>query len=339
MKEALLYQRLEGDRIRCDLCAHRCVIDSGQRGLCGVRENRSGRLYSLVYGRTISRNVDPIEKKPLYHVYPGSRAFSVATPGCNFRCSWCQNCEISQWPRERGEVLAGEAFSPEQIVAAAQASGCRSIAYTYTEPTIFFEYSYATAQLARQAGIANLYISNGYMTAAMLELLHPWLAAANIDLKTFRDTTYRQYAGARLQPVLDSLRTLHQYGVWLEVTTLIIPGINDDPAELAELTDFIARELGPQTPWHVSRFFPRYRLLELPPTPPETISRAVEIGHQAGLVHIYPGNLGGDAQTYCPDCRSCLIARSGLGIRENRISAAQTCPDCGAAVAGLGLAG
>ncbi len=338
MKEALLYQKKDGDKVQCQLCAHYCVIANGKKGLCQVRENRDGTLYTLVYGRTITQNVDPIEKKPLNHFYPGSRSFSIATPGCNMRCAWCQNWEISQMPRER-HLVSGHELSPENIVSAAKKNACRSIAYTYTEPTIFFEYSYDTARLAREAGIANVYVSNGYMSAEMLELFHPWLDAANIDLKTFRDETYRQYTGADLQPVLDSLKKLSAYGVWLEITTLVIPGVNDDPQELQDISEYIVTELGTETPWHVSRYYPTYKMERTPPTLPETIRQAVEIGRKAGLKYVYPGNLGEETHTSCPVCGKLLIRRSGFGINRNQIDSDGCCPVCGEMIAGVGMAG
>ncbi|MCW8858086.1 MAG: AmmeMemoRadiSam system radical SAM enzyme [Deltaproteobacteria bacterium] len=336
MKEALLYQKLAESKVCCHLCAHRCVIRDGKKGLCQVRENRDGTLYTLVYGRTISQNIDPIEKKPLNHFYPGSRSFSIATPGCNFRCDWCQNWEISQMPREQ-HFIAGQLLSPGDIVAWAKKTGCQSIAYTYTEPTIFFEYGYDTAQLARKAGIANIYVSNGYMSSEMLELFHPWLDAANIDLKAFRDETYHKYVGARLQPVLDSLKRIHDYGIWLEVTTLVIPGVNDDPRELRDIAEFIAQELGVETPWHVSRFFPQYKMNEVPPTPPTTLHLAEEIGRAAGLHYVYLGNVATSADTGCPDCGSPVIQRNGFEVSNNRVDNNGCCPDCGAKIAGVGL--
>jgi pyruvate formate lyase activating enzyme len=339
MKEAMLYERLADDRVRCHLCAHRCLIADGKMGICQVRENEGGKLYTLVYGRTISQNVDPVEKKPLFHFYPGSTAYSIATPGCNFRCAWCQNWEISQMPR-LDHIIAGYEATPEQIVADAQRFGCRSVAYTYTEPTIFFEYTYDTARLARAAGLANIYVTNGYMTAEMLETIQPYLDAANIDLKAFRDRTYRHYIGARLQPVLDSLKAMKRLGIWLEVTTLAIPGINDDPAELRDAAQFIAQELGIDTPWHISRFFPDYKLTDVPPTALDKLRQAREIGLAAGLRYVYIGNVP-DAEsqnTYCPGCGNVLIGRSGLGVLDNRIQNG-CCPDCGFAIAGVGMHG
>ncbi len=338
MIEARLYNKRSNNQVACRLCAHFCVINNGERGRCGVRENRHGTLYSLVYGHTIASHIDPIEKKPLYHFYPGSRSFSIATPGCNMHCHWCQNAGISQIPHNL-QFPVGDAMSPEQVVVAAQQSGSHSIAYTYTEPTIFFEYSLDTARRAAAAGVANVYVSNGYMTAEMLEMVHPYLGAANIDLKSFRDPTYRKYAGARLQPVLDSLKRLHHFGIWLEVTTLIIPGINDDPQELKELAEFIVTELGADTPWHVSRFYPQYKLQNLPPTPPASINQAVDIARAAGLNYIYVGNLGVDCDTSCPGCGIVLIQRRGYSIRSNRINPDSCCPDCGHQIVGVGMGG
>ena len=335
-KEAMLYQKLSDNRVRCDLCAHRCVIADGKMGICQVRENHGGTLYTLVYGRTIAQHVDPVEKKPLLHFYPGSTAYSMATPGCNFRCQWCQNWEISQMPREQHLVM-GEEASPEQIVAAAERAGCRSIAYTYTEPTIFFEYAYDTARLAHDAGLANIYITNGYMTEEMLEIFHPYLDAANVDLKAFRDRAYRKYVGARLQPVLDSLKVMKRLGIWLEVTTLVIPGINDDPAELKDAAEFVANELGVDTPWHISRFFPAYKMTDVPPTPLETLRGAREIGLEAGLRYVYVGNVPGETDTVCHECGQTLIRRSGYWIPENYIQPDGRCPHCGTPVAGVGM--
>ena len=336
MKEALLYRKLAETKLQCRLCAHYCVIDNGKKGLCQVRENRDGILYTLVYGRTITQNIDPIEKKPLNHFYPGSRSLSIATPGCNMRCAWCQNWEISQMPREQ-HLISGQELSPAAIVAAAQNSACRSIAYTYTEPTIFFEYSYDTARLAREAGIANVYVSNGYMSTEMLDLFHPYLDAVNIDLKAFRNETYRKYAGADLQPVLDSLKRLSRYGVWIEITTLVIPGVNDDPQELQEIAEFIATELGSETPWHISRFFPQYQLQQTPPTSPTTLHRAKEIGHAAGLKYLYLGNLAKEVDTCCSACGKLLIRRSGFGVSSNQVGSDGCCPDCGEKIAGVGM--
>ena len=337
MKKAMLYERLSDSKVRCNLCAHRCVIADGKRGVCHVRENQGGTLYTLVYGRTIAQHVDPVEKKPLFHFYPGTTAYSVATPGCNFRCRWCQNWEISQMPREQ-DLITGDEASPEQIVAVAQRAGCQSIAYTYTEPTVFFEYTYDTARLAHEAGLANIYITNGYMTEEMLEVFHPYLDAANVDLKAFRDETYRKYVGARLQPVLDSLKVMKRLGIWLEVTTLVIPGLNDDPAELRDAAQFVAQELGADTPWHISRFFPAYRMTDVLSTPVETLRQAQEIGLAEGLRYVYVGNVPDEENTLCHHCGRLLIRRAGYSILENHVQPDGKCPDCGTPVAGVGMA-
>ncbi len=335
-REAMLYERLAEGRVRCNLCHHYCVIADGRRGICQVRENRGQTLFSLVYGRTVAQHVDPVEKKPLFHFHPGSTAYSIGTPGCNFRCRWCQNWEISQEPREQ-HLISGRELSPRQIVAAAGRAGSRSIAYTYTEPTIFFEYAYDTARLAHEAGLANLFVTNGYLSPQALEVLSPFLDAANVDLKAFRDPTYRKYVGARLQPILDTMQGMKRLGVWLEVTTLVIPGINDDPQELRDAANFVAQELGAATPWHLSRFFPAYEMTDVPPTPISTLRRAEQIGRDAGLQYVYVGNVADEANTYCPACGELLIRRSLSGVAENRLAAESRCPRCGAAVAGIGM--
>lgn len=337
MKEAILYEKLPDSRVRCHLCAHCCLIAEGKKGICQVRENQGGTLYTLVYGRTISQNIDPIEKKPLFHFYPGSTAYSIATPGCNFRCAWCQNWEISQMPREQ-HLIAGQEATPAEIVARAQQSHCRSIAYTYTEPTIFAEYAYDTACLAREAGLANIFVTNGYMTGEMLDTFHPYLDAANVDLKAFQDATYRRYVGARLSPVLDSLKAMKKLGIWLEVTTLVIPGLNDESAELRAAAQFIKQELGADTPWHLSRFFPDYKLTSVPPTPLATLWQAREIGREEGLKYVYLGNLPqeGSQDTICPDCGEVAIRRSSFRQVINHLQDGR-CSNCGCAIPGLGM--
>ncbi|MBN2045520.1 MAG: AmmeMemoRadiSam system radical SAM enzyme [Anaerolineales bacterium] len=314
MKEALLYQKLEDGLVRCNLCGHHCVIKPGESGVCQVRQNRGGTLYTLVYGSAISQQVDPIEKKPLYHFLPGSKAFSVATVGCNMQCKWCQNWQIAQAPRTSGWRNVPYT-SPQVLAENALISGSQSIAYTYTEPTVFFEYAYDTAQLAHQAGLANLFITNGYMTGEMLDFFHPWLDAANVDLKAFRQRTYARYTGAGLQTVLDSLKKIKSLGIWLEVTSLLIPGVNDDPVEVTEMAEFVARELGSDTPWHISRFFPHYQMADTPPTPPKTLQMAYETGKNAGLEYVYLGNIAGESNTCCPNCGELLIRRSGYHTR------------------------
>jgi pyruvate formate lyase activating enzyme len=314
------------------------LIREGRRGICHVRQNVEGTLRTLVYGRTVARHVDPIEKKPLYHFYPGSTADSIATEGCNFHCRWCQNWEISQ--RASGSRIHGNEVSPQQIVQDARDHGSRSVAYTYTEPTVFFEYAFDTAVRANAAAMANVFVTNGYMSEEMLSAFQPYLDAANVDLKAFRDATYRRYVGARLQPVLDSIEAMKRFGVWLEVTTLVVPGLNDSPAEFRDATAFIVEKLGPDTPWHISRFFPAYRMTDRPATPLETLWRAREIGRKAGLRHIYIGNAAeeGGQDTTCPGCHRVLIRRSGFGPITNHIRG-QRCPECGSWIAGVGMDG
>jgi pyruvate formate lyase activating enzyme len=344
MKEALLYEKLEDGRVRCNLCAHRCLVAPGRKGICLVRENRDGTLYTLVYGLPLSQAVDPVEKKPLFHFWPGSTAFSIATVGCNFRCAFCQNADISQMPRDRGRIVGRQA-APEEVVAAATRSGSRSIAYTYTEPTIFFEYSYDIARLAHARGIASIYVTNGYMTSEMLELFQgvdgdhePWLDAANVDLKSFRDAVYRQVCGARLQPVLDALIKMKSLDVWVEVTTLVVPGMNDSEGELDDIAQFIAGELGPETPWHVSRFHPDYQMRDCGPTPRETLRRAYDLGRHAGLHYVYVGNMPGARleDTLCPNCGRTVIERWGFSIRGRHTTKGH-CSYCGAQVHGVGM--
>lgn len=337
MKEAMLYEKLEEQKVRCQVCAHRCTIQEGKRGVCQVRENRQGELVSLVYGQAISQAVDPVEKKPLFHFYPGTTAFSVATVGCNFRCDFCQNAEISQMPRDEGRII-GRYISPEQLVAAAKRYGCRSIAYTYTEPTIAFEYTYDTAKVAQRQDVKNIYVTNGYMTAEMLHAFHPYMDAANVDLKAFTDEFYRRICGARLQPVLDSLKLMKALGTWVEVTTLVIPTLNDSEEELRDIATFIAQELGVDTPWHVSRFHPMYRMQDKPSTPLATLQRAHEIGLEAGLRYVYQGNVPGRGgeDTYCPGCQRPVIRRFGFSVLENRAPDGK-CAYCGTVIAGVGL--
>ncbi|NMC75652.1 MAG: AmmeMemoRadiSam system radical SAM enzyme [Geobacteraceae bacterium] len=335
MREALFYTKGDGGRVTCGLCRFRCTIHEGKRGICGVRENRGGVLYSLVYGKAVAEQVDPIEKKPLFHFLPGSRSYSVAAVGCNFRCFHCQNFSISQPPTEGGAIF-GNLVTPEEIVARALASGCRSVSYTYTEPTVFFEYAYDTAVLAHRAGIRNVFVTNGYITREALSFIRPFLDAANIDLKSFSDKFYREIVGAELLGVLDCIRDYKRHGIWIEVTTLIIPGLNDSDDELSAIARFIADEIGIETPWHVSRFHPAYRLTDRPVTPLSTLRRARQIGVSAGLRYVYEGNVPGEGgeNTYCPGCREPLITRYGFSIEESAVINGK-CPECGLVLDGV----
>jgi pyruvate formate lyase activating enzyme len=290
MKEAILYHSLADNRVSCDLCCHRCNIPSGGRGLCGVRENEEGRLYSLNYGKTISVAADPIEKKPLRHYMPGTKTYSLAAEGCNMRCSWCQNWEISQQPGPELSIR-GTVIKPEQHIKKAIEWGCRSVSYTYSEPTVFAEYALDIMERAGSAGLKNIWVTNGFMTPEALSLLLPLLNAANVDLKAYDDKVYQQYCNGRLDPVLKNIRTLYESGVHIEVTTLVVPGVNDNPEQLAGIAGFIASELDPFVPWHISRFFPHWHMQDCPATPAETIQMAERLGKEAGLRQIYLGNI------------------------------------------------
>jgi pyruvate formate lyase activating enzyme len=329
IKEAMIYEKLDDRQVRCNLCAHRCAIKPGRRGICGVRENREGVLYSLVYGTLIAENIDPIEKKPLFHVYPASKSYSIATGGCNFSCDFCQNHDISQMPRSTS-MIAGEDFLPAELVARAQKSGSKTISYTYTEPTIYFELAYDTAEIAAENGIANVFVTNGFMTVETIETIAPYLAAANVDLKSFSDEFYKKHCGARLNPVLESLQKMKEKGIWVEITTLLIPGLNDSDKELKDIARFIAG-LGVETPWHISRFHPQYKMMDLPVTPIASLHRAAQIGREAGLKYIYSGNVPGDEgeNTYCFNCGNLLIERYGfkivsINLKDNQCSKCNT---------------
>lgn len=336
MKEAMFYERKSGGKVLCGLCRFNCLISDGARGICAVRENHGGTLYSLVYGKLCAEHVDPIEKKPLFHVMPGSKTYSIATMGCNFYCRHCQNYTISQV--DRNEPIRGTERTPQEVVQQAIDNDCRSISYTYTEPTIFFEFAYDTARLAREAGLKNVFVTNGYISSEALATIAPFLDAANIDLKGFSEGFYRDYVHARFEEVLDSIIEYRKQGIWVELTTLIIPGLNDSDAELQGLASFIVANLGIDTPWHVSQFYPTYRLTDLPRTPVTTLRRARDIGLAAGLNYVYEGNVPGEGgeNTCCPSCSNVLIKRYGYAIKTDRISNG-ACPDCGIAIAGIGM--
>ena len=336
MKEAMFYRKLDNSRVACFLCAQSCRIDPGKRGLCGVRENRDGTLLTLVYGRLIAQNVDPIEKKPLFHFYPATRSYSIATVGCNFRCLFCQNADISQAPREYNAIY-GQTTAPEDVVAQAQKTRCATISYTYTEPTIFMEYALDVARKAHEVDIRNVFVSNGYMTKEALETVSPYLDAANVDLKGYSDEFYSQQCGAHLKPVIKTLEGMKKRGVWLEVTTLLIPGLNDNPMELRQLAGFLAG-LDPGIPWHISRFHPTYRLTDRPSTPVKTLHMAREIGQEAGLHYVYTGNVPGDdgENTYCHQCKGMLIQRYGFSIQRRSLKEGK-CLQCGTPLQGVGI--
>ena len=337
LKEAILWEKREGQSVRCRLCHWSCVIKVGELGRCHVRKNINGVLYSLNYDKLCAANDDPIEKKPLFHFLPGSRTFSISAPGCNFQCVFCQNWQISQSPYQN--VIDGSAYNPQRIVAAAMESGCRSMAYTYTEPTVFMELCAETAVLAKQQGLYNVFVSNGYMSLEAVDLMKSWLDAINIDLKAFTEAFYKDLCKARLAPVLETIQYIAQEtDIWLEITTLLIPGKNDSEEELKALTAFLIKTCGADVPWHISRFFPQYKMTDGEPTDNAILQRAYNIGRQAGLRYVYVGNLPGNwaESTMCPACGKCLIERSGYEIMQNNIKDA-SCPYCGTKIPGIGF--
>ncbi|MFH1653755.1 MAG: AmmeMemoRadiSam system radical SAM enzyme [Pseudomonadota bacterium] len=332
MKEAMLYTLEKEQRVKCHLCRHGCIVYDGKRGICNVRENRAGKLFSILYGKPCTISVDPIEKKPLFHFYPGSKSLSLCTLGCNFKCSFCQNWRISQY-EDQGD---DDTVSPEEVVALAKEHAVKSISYTYTEPTIFFEYAYDIAKLAKDADIANNFVTNGYMTREALDTIKPYLDATNIDLKSFRKDTYRKYMKAGLDGVLDSIKYMKELGIWIEVTTLIVPGMNDDESELKDIANFLVNT-GRDIPWHISRFTPQYKETDRPPTPVKKLYRAYEIGKEAGINYVYVGNLPTDEKenTYCHGCNALLIERSGFSVVKNSLEPKGICSNCKTKIAGV----
>jgi pyruvate formate lyase activating enzyme len=319
--------------IRCELCPEECVLENYQVGACRVRINRDDRLFSLVYGKPCAVHVDPIEKKPIFHMLPGSAAFSLATAGCNLKCRFCQNWEISQVPPEE---TRNSDLPPEEVVELALRKGCRSIAYTYSEPVVFFEYMLDTAKIARRRGLRNIWVTGAYINPDPLRELAPWIDAANIDLKGFTDDYYRKVCGGRLRPVLDAIELSVELGVMVEITNLIVPTLNDDPGLIGEMCDWIGRSLGPDVPLHFSRFHPQYRLQKLPPTPLDTMWKAHDIARESGLHYVYTGNVPYDerSNTFCPTCRRRLITRVGFFVTQNHIREG-SCPFCGTSIAGI----
>ncbi len=337
MRLAWLSEKKEEGKVLCLACSQRCMLRDGEYGKCGVRVNRGGELYLTVYGKVSAYHVDPIEKKPLYHFLPGSYSFSIGTVGCNFSCKFCQNWEISQFPQTHDYAIFGEDMSPQEVVKFAKLYDCKSISYTYNEPIIFAEYAYDIMKLAKEEGIRNVFVSSGYETEHALDLLTPYLDAMNIDLKSFSDRFYREVCGARLKGVLKGIEYAYRKGVWIEITTLVIPGLNDSEEELRDIARFIVN-LSKDIPWHVSRFFPAYLMTDRPPTPARTLLRAYEIGKEEGLNYVYVGNYFSPEHlsTYCSSCGQKVVERSGyLGEKVRLYLKDGRCSRCNTPIAGV----
>ena len=336
MHPAKLWISRKNQAAQCRLCSHYCRLEIGEYGLCGVRLNDNGALYTLVYDKVAAANVDPIEKKPLFHFQPGSWSFSIGTMGCNLACTFCQNDSLSQGPKKTSYRITGQSITPEQIVQSAVKQGCSSISYTYSEPTIFFELMYDTSVLAGEAGLKNVLVSNGFMTKDCLHQMDPYADAINVDLKAFRNEFYTSYCQAKLQPVLRNLKTIKELGWWLEVTTLIIPDLNDSQSELKELASFLVNDLGTDVPWHISRFHPAYLMQDKGPTPMSTLEMAYNLGKQAGLKYVYLGNVPGhnSETTLCPACGQPVIKRRAFTLGQINLDG-NKCSHCGAEIAGV----
>lgn len=318
MKQAQFFERLNNKKVKCYLCSHKCVIKDSGFGICSVRQNIDGILYSLVYGEIVAIGVDPVEKKPLYHFLPGSMSFSIAAKGCNFQCGFCQNWNISVASEVKDTSSSCKKITPEQIVSSAIENKCLSISYTYTEPTVFFEFAYDTSKIAKQRGLHNIFVTNGYMTGEVIKKILPYLSAANIDLKSFSDDFYRKHCKARLHPVLESIKLMKDLGIWIEITTLVIPGENDSEKELSKIANFIA-SIDINIPWHISAFFPHYKFDSYQCTPVNSLYKARQIGYATGLNYVYPGNISDEVDTLCLSCKKVLIRRKYFDIIVNRV--------------------
>jgi len=334
MKEAMFYEKLDRMKVRCHLCPNECIILHGKQGKCKVRENQGGRLFSLVYGLPCAAHSDPIEKKPLFHFLPGTSTYSIGTPGCNFNCLWCQNWQISQHGPDEVECFE---MSPQEVVDNAKAKGCSSISYTYVEPAIFYEYVLDTAKLAKKAGLKNIMVTNGYLNPEPLKKLYRYIDACNVDLKGFTEELYVKYCGGHLEPILRNIKTIKDMGVWLELTTLIIPGVNDSKQTITNLCKWVMKELGPDTPLHFSRFFPHYKMADTPPTPPDTLMDAHNIAKKAGINHVYLGNIdmGDTEDTFCPECEKKIIDRNGFITMSKKNIEHGKCGFCKTDIAGV----
>jgi pyruvate formate lyase activating enzyme len=327
-KPARFWEGLPDGRVRCLLCPRECIIATGKTGICRARKNEGGQLYSLVYGSLVSMAVDPIEKKPLYHFWPGSGVFSIAAPGCNFTCKHCQNWSISQ---TSVKDVSCEDVTPERLVELTKRYGCGGIAHTYTEPTIWTEYALEVGKLAHREGLYNVYVTNGYITPEALGELGPYLDGANVDVKAFDDDFYKKLCGVpSVRPTLDTCEWLIEHDKHLEVTYLVIPRENDSPKEIGKFCDWVVEKLGPDVPMHFSRFYPHYKLVDRESTPVETLVRAVEMAKKKGARHVYIGNVPGHLHdnTYCPECRELLIERYGFEVLRYELKN-HKCPKCG----------
>lgn len=319
----------------CNVCSHRCILTEGKRGLCGVRLAVNGRVVSLVYGKVVAENVDPIEKKPFFHLLPGSLSYSISTAGCNFRCMNCQNASISQISKSQKVEDSGVFKNPASIVQAALQSGCETISYTYVEPTVFFEFAHDCCIEAQDKGIKNIFVSNGYMSSEVRSALAPLLAGINIDLKSFKDSFYKKVCNAKLAPVLENIKAFKQAGVWVEVTTLVIPGYNDSRTELEQIADFLV-SVDPAIPWHLTGFYPAYRMAGVKPTPQSTLEMARQVGLDRGLMHVYTGNRpgAGGENSICPSCGKLVVQRYGFKILKNELIKGH-CPSCNTQIKGV----
>ncbi len=330
MKELYLYKKLSNNQAQCLRCSHYCIISEGEVGICGTVKNIQGRLYSLNYKKLCAINIDPIEKKPFYHFLPGTNSLSIASAGCNFACYSCQNWYISQGPKLYKKI-EGEEYTPEEIVEIALKNNLPSISYTYTEPTIFLEFALETMKLAKKAKLKNTWVSNGFWSRQTFDLISPYLDAVNVDLKSFEDDFYLKYCGGKLKPVLDNLIRVKKAKIHLEVTTLVIPSLNDKPKIFKDIARFIKSNLGPDTPWHITQFCGSisWKLKQLPDTPIEVLKEAYQIGKEMGLKYVYIGNIPGlEAEnTYCPKCGAKMISRVGYTIQ--RIDKNGKCSKCG----------
>ncbi len=330
MKEVYLYKKLKDKKVQCRNCAHLCVIEEGKRGICAVRENKEGKLYALNYAIACALSVDPVEKKPFFHFLPGSQSLSLATVGCNFSCDSCQNYQISQCPQISGEIK-GEKVLPKEIVKQASEKKLPSISYTYTEPAIFSEYALDTMKLAEENGLKNIWVTNGFWSEELFDLINPYLDAVNVDLKSFDNKFYQKYCAGKLKPVLDTLKRLKKKNIWIEVTTLVIPTLSDSEKMFKDIASFIKNELGRETPWHISKFSGAisWRMKNLPPTKIETLKKAYKIGKDMGLKYVYTGNVSGieTEDTFCSECGKKMINRTGYTIE--RFDKKGKCSFCG----------